>query len=65
MLTWLLEATHNNLVPGFFLVAVGLVGVVTVLSLPETRATSLIKEQDLETSSAAAFAGKVDHVGAD
>ena len=65
VLTWLLEATHNNLVPGFFLVAVGLVGVVTVLSLPETRATSLIKEQDLETSSAAAFAGKVDHVGAD
>lgn len=50
VLTWLLGETGNLLVPGFFLAAVGVVGIITVLSIPETRGTSLIKAQDLETA---------------
>jgi len=50
VLTWLLDATGNMLVPGWFLLAVGVVGIITVVSLPETRGTSLIKPQDLETA---------------
>lgn len=50
VLTWLLDATGNMLVPGWFLLAVGVVGIITVVSIPETRGTSLIKPQDLETA---------------
>ncbi|WP_206427478.1 MFS transporter [Leucobacter chromiireducens] len=50
VLTWLLGETGNLLVPGFFLAVVGVVGIITVLSIPETRGTSLIKPQDLETA---------------
>lgn len=49
-LTWLIGSTGNPLVPGFFLVGVGLVGLVTVLTLPETRGIPLLKAQDLETA---------------
>ncbi|PRI11082.1 MFS transporter [Leucobacter massiliensis] len=50
VLTWLLDATGNMLVPGWFLLGVGVVGIVTVVSLPETRGIPLIKAQDLETA---------------
>lgn len=50
LLTWLIDTTGDQLVPGYFLVGVGLVGVVTVLSLPETRGIPLLKAQDLETA---------------
>lgn len=50
VLTWLLEATGFALVPGVFLAVVGVVGIVTVASIPETRGIPLIKEQDLETA---------------
>ncbi|MBC9954000.1 MFS transporter [Leucobacter sp. cx-42] len=50
VLTWLLESTGNMLVPGFFLAAVGVVGIITVVSIPETKGIPLIKEQDLETA---------------
>ncbi|WGD36547.1 MFS transporter [Lysinibacter sp. HNR] len=50
VLTWLIDTTGNTLTPGFFLIVVGLIGVVTVLTLPETRGISLIKAQDLETA---------------
>lgn len=60
-LTWLLETTHNMLTPGFFLLAVGVVGLVTVLSLPETRGTSLIKAQDLEAGTGRATAPEGSH----
>ena len=50
VLTWLLEATGFALVPGVFLGVVGLVGIVTVASIPETRGIPLIKPQDLETA---------------
>ncbi|MBL3699116.1 MFS transporter [Leucobacter luti] len=50
VLTWLLGVTGDMLVPGYFLLGVGVIGVVTVLTLPETRGTPLIKAQDLETA---------------
>ena len=50
LLTWLLDATGDLLVPGYFLLVVGLVGVATVIAIPETRGISLIKPQDLETA---------------
>lgn len=48
LITWLIDATGTNMVPGYFLAGVGIVGIVTVLSLPETRGIDLIKPQDLE-----------------
>ncbi|MCS3429280.1 MHS family proline/betaine transporter-like MFS transporter [Leucobacter aridicollis] len=50
VLTWLLDSTGNMLVPGYFLAAVGVVGIITVISIPETRGVALLKEQDLETA---------------
>lgn len=50
LLTWLISVTGDDLVPGWFLFVVGLVGVVTVFSIPETRGVSLIKPQDLHTA---------------
>lgn len=50
LLTWLMDITQNLIVPGYFLAAVGIVGIVTVVSLPETRGRSLIMEQDVETA---------------
>lgn len=50
ILTWLLGTTGNMLVPGYFLAVVGVVGIITVVSIPETRGTNLIKPQDLETA---------------
>ncbi|QIK64851.1 MHS family MFS transporter [Leucobacter viscericola] len=65
MLTWLIEATGNHLVPGFFLAVVGVVGVITVISIPETRGISLIKEQDLETATVQIPAALLESPGAD
>ncbi|GAA1856246.1 MFS transporter [Brevibacterium marinum] len=48
-LTWLIDRTGNTLSPGFFLAAVGVVGIVTVVSIPETRAVDLLKDDDLES----------------
>lgn len=50
VLTWLIEATGNMLMPGFYLIAMGIVGMVTVASIPETRGISLIKGQDVESA---------------
>ncbi len=45
-LTWLIDATGNILSPGFFLAVVGVVGIVTVVSIPETRGIDLLKDED-------------------
>lgn len=50
LLTWLIDRTGNELVPGYFLAVVGVIGIITVVSIPETRGVRLIKEQDLETT---------------
>lgn len=48
VLTWLIDRTGNTLIPGFFLAAVGIIGIITVATIRESRGISLIKEQDLE-----------------
>ncbi|WP_336658512.1 MFS transporter [Leucobacter sp. USHLN153] len=50
VLTWLLDTTGNLVSPGIFLGVVGVIGIVTVLTLPETRGVALLKPQDLETA---------------
>ncbi|WP_178946119.1 MFS transporter [Kocuria sp. TGY1127_2] len=46
-LTWVIDTTGSELTPGYFLLAIGVVGIVTVLSLPETRGVPLLKPADL------------------
>lgn len=48
VLTWLIETLGNVLVPGFAMAVIGLVGVIAVLSVPETRGIPLLKVQDTE-----------------
>lgn len=54
ILTWLIDATGNTLSPGWFLAVVGVIGIITVASLPETRGISLLKAEDLDEATAAA-----------
>ena len=44
ILTWLLDVTGNLLSPGLFLLVVGLVGVVTVISIPVNEGCLLVCE---------------------
>jgi MHS family proline/betaine transporter-like MFS transporter len=48
ILTWLIDSTGSTLSPGWFLAVVGVIGIVTVASLPETRGIDLLKSDDLE-----------------
>jgi MHS family proline/betaine transporter-like MFS transporter len=48
VLTWLIAKTGNNLMPGFYLVLVGLIGLVAVLSMKETKGISLLKADSTE-----------------
>lgn len=45
--TWLISVTGNPMIPAYTLIAVGLIGLVTVLSIPETKGISLLHESDL------------------
>lgn len=54
VITWLIGSTGSLLVPGFVLVAVGVVGIVSIATLPETRGVPLLKAQDLEGTAAVA-----------
>lgn len=49
-LTWLIDTTGNILSPGFFLAVVGVVGIATVASIPETRGIDLLKDEDREAA---------------
>ena len=51
-LTWLIENTGSMLSPGFFLAVVGVVGIITVVSIPETKGVDLLKDDDLDTPTA-------------
>jgi MHS family proline/betaine transporter-like MFS transporter len=48
VLTLLIDVTRNALVPGYFLIAVGIVGIVTVASLKESKGIDLLMPQDRE-----------------
>ncbi|MGO1909706.1 MAG: MFS transporter, partial [Brevibacterium linens] len=48
-LTWLIDSTGSMLSPGFFLAVVGVIGIITVVSIPETKGVDLLKDDDLES----------------
>lgn len=45
--TWLIDVTGNKMIPAFTLIVVGLVGLGTILSIPETKGIDLLHESDL------------------
>ena len=56
ILTWLIDSTGSTLSPGWFLAVVGVIGIVTVASLPETRGIDLLHSDDLEEAPASPVA---------
>ncbi|MQA80547.1 MAG: MFS transporter [Streptosporangiales bacterium] len=50
LLTYLISATGNSFMPAFYLVLAGAVGIVTTLTLPETRGRDLIQVSSEELS---------------
>ncbi|NJC23655.1 MHS family proline/betaine transporter-like MFS transporter [Arthrobacter pigmenti] len=46
-LTWLIAETGNTLMPAFYLVIVGIIGLVAVLSMKETKGIDLLQGDDL------------------
>lgn len=44
--TWLIDLTGNNMVPAFTLMVVGLIGLVTLYTMPETRGVDLLHDSD-------------------
>ncbi|MDO9377388.1 MAG: MFS transporter [Nocardioidaceae bacterium] len=44
--TWLIGVTGNDLVPAFALVVIGIIGLVSVASIPETRGIDLLHASD-------------------
>lgn len=44
--TWLISVTDDPMVPAYTLVVVGVVGLLTVLTIPETKGTDLLHEAD-------------------
>lgn len=47
--TWLIDATDDPMIPAYTLMVVGLVGLVTVMTIPETRGIDLLRDADLAT----------------
>ncbi|MDT9593186.1 MFS transporter [Nocardioides zeae] len=48
VVTWLIGRTGNELVPAFALMVVGLVGALTLMTMPETRGRDLLHASDLK-----------------
>lgn len=55
-LTWLIAETGNNLMPAFYLVVVGIIGLVAVLSMKETKGIDLLQGDDLSSKATTAGA---------
>jgi MHS family proline/betaine transporter-like MFS transporter len=51
VLTWLIAQTGNEMMPAFYLILVGLVGLAAVLSMKESKGKDLLREEDIQTSS--------------
>lgn len=47
VVTYLLDRTGNDYVPAFVLILVAIIGLVTVLTIPETKGIALLKDEDL------------------
>ena len=50
LLTWLIDTTGSTMMPGYFLAIVGMVGIVTVATIRESRGIDLMKAEDLGAS---------------
>lgn len=59
-LTWLIDETGSTLSPGWFLAGVGVIGIVTVLSIPETRGIDLLKDSDKAAGATASGSSATD-----
>ncbi len=49
--TWLISVTDDPMIPAYTLIVIGLVGIGTVLTIPETKGSDLLHESDLATGS--------------
>ncbi|WP_175974665.1 MFS transporter [Corynebacterium sp. Marseille-Q2823] len=45
--TWLIDATGNDMIPAYTLIVVAIIGVITLLTIPETKGIALLHESDL------------------
>lgn len=50
VLTWLIAQTGNEMMPAFYLILVGLVGLAAVLSMTESKGKDLLGEEDIHTA---------------
>ncbi|WP_314195866.1 MFS transporter [uncultured Arthrobacter sp.] len=50
VLTWLIAQTGNDMMPAFYLILVGLVGLAAVLSMKESKGKDLLGEEDIQTA---------------
>jgi MHS family proline/betaine transporter-like MFS transporter len=50
VLTWLIAQTGNEMMPAFYLILVGLVGLAAVLSMKESTGKDLLGEEDIQTA---------------
>ncbi|RAJ56612.1 MHS family proline/betaine transporter-like MFS transporter [Streptomyces sp. Amel2xB2] len=48
--TWLISATDDPMVPAYTLIVVGVVGLLTVLTIPETKGTDLLHASDVSAA---------------
>ncbi|WP_263310817.1 MFS transporter [Brachybacterium atlanticum] len=59
LLTWLIDATGNTMMPGYFLAFVGVIGIITVATIRESRGIDLMKDEDLGRAAPAPAPGTV------
>ncbi|AJI78423.1 MFS transporter [Corynebacterium singulare] len=45
--TWLIDVTGNDMIPAYTLIVVAIIGVITLLTIPETKGIALLHESDL------------------
>jgi MFS transporter, MHS family, proline/betaine transporter len=50
VLTWLIAQTGNEMMPAFYLILVGLIGLAAVLSMKESKGKDLLGEEDIQTA---------------
>jgi MFS transporter, MHS family, proline/betaine transporter len=50
VLTWLIAQTGNEMMPAFYLILVGLIGLAAVLSIKESKGKDLLEEEDIQTA---------------
>jgi MHS family proline/betaine transporter-like MFS transporter len=46
LMTWLISLTGSSMVPAFTMVVIGVIGAVTLRTMPETSGSDLLHESD-------------------